>query len=640
MFMASLLRPFCYILINQCMKVAAIDIETTGLNARYDKILAIAIVTEEKEIVIDTSQYSQSEMIAMMERLRDNYDVVIAHNTKFDASFIYYSYGVLFRNLYCTMLGSQIIKNGHKGISHNLIACLKEYLNITDIESGHKDLMRQLYINHIPGTPLTPEMKDYVLSDTKYLIPMWKSQMERVKRLELDRIIKLENALTPVLIKMELGGCLIDVVKWKNMLKQYDTRLSVIVEELDIEVKRLAETVPTLQGGIYTRPRRVETIIQAGLFGDDTEITTQARGSINYGSSQQVIEFIERVDGITLEAVGIDNINTYLNEHPETKLGNFLGLLLQHREYSKMISTYGNKFLAKLDENNYIHTNYSQCRAMTGRLASSNPNLQNIPNGEIREFFTAKPDHKMITCDMSGAEVSLAADFSEEPLLLNALLHGTDMHSELASVSFSIIFGAPVEVSNSDEVIEVKGHSYPASKLRKVHKSVTFAKFYKAGANRIYQTLASFINDFHQPSDRITVARKISSALDKKMPKLTKYLSIKIKTAQQQGFLRGALGRVRFFDEEVYGEAANYPIQNANAEAMKMALIMIDKHLETLNYGRLVLNIHDEVVVEVPTAHSQALGNKIQEIMAWSLSYFLSTLKGGASINIKDHWEK
>lgn len=621
------------------MKIAAIDIETTGLSPVKDRVLAIAIVTDEKEVVIDTSEYTSSQVTQMLAKLRDEYDVVIAHNSKFDASFLYVQYGILFRNLYCTMLASQIIKNGHNE-KNDLLSCLGNYLGIHETASNHKTLMRQLYINHQFGTPLTTEMKDYVLDDTKYLIKLREAQMLRIKTLKMEKVIALENSLTPVLIKMELGGCLIDRAGWVEMLNEYEAKHDDVVERLDAEVTTLVEAIPALNGGIYTRLRLKEKVLQRGLFGMDKEIVTEAKGSLNYGSQQQVIEFIKRVDGVELEAVGIDDIKTYINEQTDSKLHKFLEILLEFREYEKMLTTYGTKLLQKVDNNGYIHTVYKQCKTKTGRLASASPNLQNIPNGKIREFFIAKPGHVMITSDMASAEIRIAADLSGDPLLVDNILHGADMHSQLASVSFSLIFGEPITITNSDTEILVKGEKYTAGKLRKIHKSVTFAKFYKAGANRIYQTLAEFINKFYSTNERILVARKVSKALDNEMPDLTKFLSGIIKKSAKQGFLRGPLGRIRFFPEEAYGEAANYPIQNANAEAMKIALIKIDKYLERAGYGRLVMNIHDEVVVECPEEHAQALANTVQEIMAWSLGYVMSTIKGEASVTIKPYWEK
>src|SRR5690606_35790292 len=110
-------------------------------------------------------------------------------------------------------------------------------------------------------------------------------------------------------------------------------------------------------------------------------------------------------------------------------------------------------------------------------------NLQNIPSdksgegGVVREYFIAPPKHKMITCDMSGAEIVLAADFSGDPLLVKSIEEGIDMHSELATISASIIYGRYTKISKSVEPIEIGGISIIPQEFRDIHKSVTFSKF-------------------------------------------------------------------------------------------------------------------------------------------------------------------
>jgi DNA polymerase-1 len=621
------------------MKIASIDLETTGLSPLTDKVTSIAIVTEGREVCIDVAEWGKDKVRASLSKLRD-YDVVIAHNAKFDASFIYTNFGILLDNLFCTMLASQIIQNG-KPFRHSLLACLSHYCGIKEVDTNHKKLMRQRYLNHRVGDRISEPMKEYVLSDTRYLEKLYNVQLKSINSNGLDRVMKLENSLIPVIIKMELHGCLINRAGWIEVLGKWEDIRESYVKQLDSLVLDLASQIPALAGGMYTRPRHTEVVFQGGLFGDSERIKTESKGSINYSSAAQVIEMIYRVDSVKLEKAGEDDLNTYINEHPESKLQDVLALLLEYREYDKLLSTYGAKFLKKLDANDRIHTNYSQCRTKTGRLASSGPNLQNIPGGKIREFFIASPGHKFITCDMSGAEISIAADFSGDPLLLASINDGVDMHSQLASRSFSIIFGKKVTINASEDMFQIGEHTFQHVKVRKDHKSVTFAKFYKAGVERIYKTLSSYINKYHPTKKkRLTIASRISKAFDKEVPILTKYLSDVIEKAQNEGYLRGALGRRRWFEGEVYGSAANFPIQNANAESMKMAMIVIDRYLEKTGYGRIIMNIHDEVVVEVLDEHAEVVAKKVKDYMAWSLSYFLKNVKGGATAKIMPHWEK
>lgn len=343
-------------------------------------------------------------------------------------------------------------------------------------------------------------------------------------------------------------------------------------------------------------------------------------------------------------------LTTYINERPNSKMRAFIETLLEYRVAAKRISTYGEKFLQQLDVSSRIHTGYTQTFTATGRLSSKAPNLQNIPSPEkgkphtdIRRFFIARPGYKLITCDMAGAEIAIAADYSQEPLILGALKDGIDMHSELATVSFKIITGDPnFKVSKSVVPVVINGQELIPQELRDTHKSVTFAKFYKGGAKRVYGVLAKYINMYHPEHERMNIAKQCSDALDLRMPKLSKYLDSMIKEAQKKGYLRSdKLGRIRFFPEDVYGEAANYPIQGTNANALKMAMVEIFLYFESCGFdGRIVMNIHDEVVCEVEETYAEEAGKKIKEIMSNSLSYFLKIIKGGAEYKVSNHWQK
>ncbi|KKN23844.1 hypothetical protein LCGC14_0901010, partial [marine sediment metagenome] len=503
--------------------VVALDIETTGLNPRTDKVISIAIVTRDSEEVIDVAQIGKAEVRKKLSALRE-YDYIIAHNAKFDAAFIYTNFGILYDNLFCTMLASQIIKNGNP-FGHNLLNCLQEYCSIEETNKEHKKLMRYRYIHHKYGTPITDSMKEYVLSDTKYLIPLYEEEMKQISLLKMEKVIALENKLVPAIIKMEIHGCLVDRKGWYKMLGKWEGIREGYLKTLDKELVNLASTIPALAGGKYTRPRHTEVIFQGDLFGYSKRIKTESKGSINFSSSSQLINLIKRVDGIELESVDEDSLQIYMNENPDTSLKKLINILLKYREYDKLLSTYGEKFLRKLDHNNYIHTNYSQCRTKTGRLASSSPNLQNIPGGDIRKFFIAAPGHQFITCDMDGAEISIAADFSGDPLLVSSIQDGIDMHSRLSSKSYSIIFGEDVTINNTEEELTVGKHTFKKVDLRKLHKNVTFAKFYKAGIERVYKTLSKYINLFHSgKKQRLSIASKVSKTIDNEMPVLTKSL--------------------------------------------------------------------------------------------------------------------
>jgi DNA polymerase I-like protein with 3'-5' exonuclease and polymerase domains len=687
--------------------VVGLDVETTGLQSWIDKVTLIMISTSSNIYILDTSKYHPQFITEVLQNMQFC-QVVVAHNAKFDCGFLYTNYGVLLRNWWCTQIASQLVVNGkqeYKG-KHSLPEVIERFLKEQlEFSEKNKKLLQKSFTSQYKLDNFTEKQLRYASDDVKFLIPLYRSQQRAVDNLQLKAIVTLENKLLPVLAKMESEGCFIDAVGWRNLIKEYwIPDLYAIEARLDDEVRKLNPS--------YGQ-RRVTVVTQTDLFGTPIETKIAGGDVINFASSEQVLqlfgrlgeevplvevteaeleakkkkkndklssnnnssnyslfvdmeisedelgegsEFIERDGKYWKPSLDEISLSTYVNERPKSRMKPFIKELLNYRIAAKRISTYGEKFLGMLDVNSCIHTGYTQTFTDTGRLSSKAPNLQNIPAPEkgkpetdIRRFFQARPGYKLITCDMAGAEVAIAADYSQEPLLLASLREGVDMHSQLASISYSIIFGQPVTISKSEEPFYINGHKLIPVELRDLHKSVVFAKFYKAGSKRIYSVLAEYINMFHSEESRLEIASQISQALDKRMPRLSKYLDSLIKKAQKEGFLRGSrLGRLRYFTEDAYGECANYPIQNSNAEALKMAMVEVFLYFESCGFdGRIVINVHDELLCEVKDDGLHGPGNdvneaaiKVKQIMATALSYFLKTIKGGASISIGDYWKK
>ena len=636
-----------------------LDIETNGLDPLVNDILLISITDcDGKELLLDTSKFSRSYFEELFLKIQSANCVVIGQNLKFDLQFIYHKYGVLLTNIWDTLLMSQCIHNG-KPFDHSLDEILLRELDINiDLELqgqnnnnpiNKKDLQMS-FVGMRVGQPFSKLQLYYAACDTKYLLPLYEKQLEQIKSLNLNIIQKLEHKLLPVLIKMELGGCRLDVGGWNTLIKNvWEPRLIQCKKLLDDELVKLSEITGITLPKKFSGERIPAQLVTYDLFGGKTTTLLEFGEVANFGSPKQLIELFnifgqvppqkKDKDGNISYSTDEGSLKTYLTENPRSIMAAFIAVLLDLREQAKLISTYGEEFLGKVDCNDYIHTSYSQCFTATGRLSSSAPNLQNIPKSEIRKFFLADPGHKMITSDMSSAEVRIAADYSGEPLLLQAVLDGEDLHSKLATLSYSIIFGQGFVVSNSTTPVMVKGHEFVPNSLRSTHKSVLFAKFYKGGAKRCYEILAKYINLFHK--NGLPVAQRISRKIDKTLPTLTLYLSGLINDAQNKGYLRGSVfQRIRYFDKDVYGDAANFPIQNTNAEANKVALIKIDEYLTETGYGRLVLNTHDEVACSVKNEYAEEASKVIERIMSDSLGYFLTTVPGGASCNIAEYWEQ
>lgn len=687
--------------------ITGYDSETTGLYPWHgDKLDLIQLSNQHENIyVLEVDKYSREDIIELLTSLSQV--KIVGHNIKFDSNFVLHWYGILFKDIHCTQDAARLIDNGRqKQLDFDLLSTTKRYLpqaKITDAKE--KKAMRTYFINPVVRKSLSqlPAIRarqlQYAAEDVEFLIPLYHEQLAIIHEKGLKTVYDEESRLTPVLSAMEVRGVLIDKNSWLKLVKEtWTPQLKEIETRLDEEAKRLLQAGYKITGrtdgvvqpagsglrtktdfhnaiqdrlGVETRADKrfirgngTKSIKQFDLWHTGTIVECGSPlDSINYASSDQLLnlwnDFGEPVptDQEGKQSVEESTITTYLTENPRSRLGDFIEILLEYREIAKLISTYGESFLAKLDKNNRIHTEYTQTRTETGRLSSKNPNLQNIPNSnhpdlvirlsrDIRRFFIADPDYAFITCDMEAAEVRIAADYSGEPLLIDALERGVDMHSDLAAVSFSIIFKQPIQVANTKETISIDGYSYALKDLRQDHKRVLFAKFYKAGARRVYSVLAKYINRHHPASAREDIAQQISNALDLRMPVLSKYLTGIIKKAQKQLFLVStSFGRIRYFPATVYGEAANYPIQGTNAEAIKVALLNSAKYLNTTGLGYLAMNVHDELgavvkrdFVSLECRENPAL--KIKEIMSDALGWFLKRIKGGASVSVDTKWRK
>lgn len=647
--------------------IVSLDLETTGLKGWKDSIDLIALKTDYGEYILEYAHYNENQLNWFFTRLARCHRVLV-HNAKFDGGFIFSHTGILLRNLTCTETLAEICENGNqkklrkkyqkRGAPFSLAMVLERWMDVKHKETKNKKFYQKSFTLGLDYNML-PELRrkqmEYAMEDVRYLRPLYDVLMARIDELKLHTICALEMKLIPILIKVEARGCLIDRQGWETLVPKYwKPELDTIEEKLDEEVKNLLLLFPE-KSFPYSLKRTRTTSVQFDIFGNSNSTEIVANDVINYSSPTQLVElfkFMEEeppVNEAGDPTVGEEALLVYLTEHGDSKLKNFIELLLEYRKIDKLISTYGDSFLSNLDSRGYIHTVYTQTKTETGRLSSKEPNLQNIPkppkgqpHKDIRRFFIANPGYKLITCDMTGAEISIAADYSGEDILLESLrLKDFDMHSALASISFSIIFDREFTVSKSEKPVEVDGFTYIPNDLRDTHKSVVFAKFYKGGAARVYGVLSEYINNHWAPGQRMDIASKISKALDEKMPKLSRYLSNMIRAAQKHGYLRSSkFGRIRFFDPEaVFGEAANYPIQGTNSEALKMAMCRLDPYMESIG-GHLVLNTHDETVYEVPDEHAEEAAKTINEEMSYSLSYFLSTVKGSASVKISQHWEK
>jgi DNA polymerase-1 len=279
-------------------------------------------------------------------------------------------------------------------------------------------------------------------------------------------------------------------------------------------------------------------------------------------------------------------------------------LLLEHRGLSKLKSTYCDKLPLSADASGRVHTTYGQAIAVTGRLSSSDPNLQNIPirtaeGRRIREAFIAPPGHRIVSADYSQIELRIMAHISEDSGLLDAFSRGEDIHRATASE----VFGVPVGDVTSEQ--------------RRYAKVINFGLIYGMSAFGLASNLGIERDAARSYIDRYFM----------RYPGVAKYMESTRAVAKRQGYVETVFGR-RLWLPEINSPngprrggaeraAINAPMQGTAADLIKLAMIAVAQWIDTNSLGtRMVMQVHDELVLEVPDAEVDLVRERIPALMA------------------------
>ncbi len=275
-------------------------------------------------------------------------------------------------------------------------------------------------------------------------------------------------------------------------------------------------------------------------------------------------------------------------------------LILQHRELHKLKSTYIDALPQLVAKDGRVHTSFNQAVAATGRLSSSDPNLQNIPirtplGREIRRAFIAEEGHLLLAADYSQVELRILAHISQDPDLIETFQRGADIHRATASKMFNI----PEAELTHDQ--------------RRAAKTINFGVLYGMSAFRLS-------NELNIPTAQ---AKDFIDAYFARYPKIQEYLDRTLQEARASGKVTTLFGRVRYIPEihnksfTVRGNAermaTNAPIQGTAADILKLAMIALDERLG--DDGRMLLTVHDEIVIEVSEAKVEKVAGIVKETM-------------------------
>ena len=346
--------------------------------------------------------------------------------------------------------------------------------------------------------------------------------------------------------------------------------------------------------------------IAARLIELETEAYVLAEGEFNLGSPKQIGQiFFEKLQLPVVKktpsgAPSTDEevLQKLAEDYPLPKL------LLEHRGLSKLKSTYTDKLPRMVNaQTGRVHTNYAQAVAVTGRLASNDPNLQNIPvrtaeGRRIREAFIAAPGHKLVSADYSQIELRIMAHISGDASLLRAFAQGEDIHRATAAEIFSV---TPLEVS-SDQ--------------RRVAKVINFGLIYGMSAFGLAANLG-----ITRDAAKLYIDRYFA-----RYPGVASYMDETRASAKEKGYVQTAFGR-RLWLPEINGgngprrqaaerAAINAPMQGTAADLIKMSMIAVQDWLEASKVGtRMIMQVHDELILEVPDSELSEVRKRLPELM-------------------------
>ncbi len=581
----------------------AFDTETTGIDPTFDKIVGFSMAVEEGEacyvplkhksqnrdlFALESDEIKQLDFATVAKHLApimtDKSILKIGHNIKFDMHFFAQVIGEdkeIFPIEDTAVLSYDLDSSEH---GHGMDELAEKFLSYKtihyeDVCGTGKDKITFDYV------PLDKAL-DYAAEDADITLRLYNVLKPRlIKEKKIAVYENYDRPLIAILQKMEKQGVMVDKQKLMNLSQEFDKKL----KEYEQEIYKLAGEEFNIGS-----PKQIGEI----LFGK-----LGAKGKKTATGAWQT---------------GADVLENLAAE------GNLLAAkILDWRGFSKLKSTYTDALLNLLDKDSRLHTTFNQTVVNTGRLASSNPNLQNIPirseeGKKIRECFIAKPGHKIIASDYSQVELRLLASVADVKGLKHAFEQGIDIHAATAAK----VFGVPYEEVDTN--------------MRRHAKAINFGIVY--GISQY--GLAKQIDVSNEE------AKKYIDAYFAQMPEIKKYMEQTTMFAHQYGYVMTPFGRkcsimgINDKNKRIVANAEraaiNAPIQGGAADIIKRAMIAVQRELEEGGYKtKMLLQVHDELVFEAPTDEVEKAASMIKKTMESVVDLAVPFV---AEVGIGDDW--
>lgn len=545
-------------------KEICFDTETTDIDANLAELVGMSFSWEKGTGYFVAVPAERDGVIAILERFRplfDNPEILwIGQNIKYDMIMLkWYGYA-LKGNIYDTMLANYVIDPDGKR-SMDMMAIKYLHYQPVSIETliGKKGKGQ----GTMRDAPLEA-VKEYAAEDADITLQLKAAFDPLLKEKQVDQVFeKVENPLVPVLVDMEYEGVNLDV----GFLKLYS-------KDLETDIRKAEENIYNHAGVKFNigSPKQLGEVLFEVMKIDAGQKKTKTG---QYATGEDILQKIRHKHQVVED-------------------------ILVYRELTKLKSTYVDSLPdLRNPKTNRLHTSYNQAVAVTGRLSSNNPNLQNIPirtdrGREIRKAFIPRDSgHRLVSADYSQIELRIVAAISGDENMIAAFKDNKDIHTATAAKVYGI-----------DEADVTKD-------MRRAAKAVNFGIIYGQSAFGLAENIGV----------SRTEAKTIIDNYFTQYPSIKKYMDGSVNFAKEHGYVQTVMGRKRWlkdiysanFTVRGYAErnAINMPIQGTAADMIKLAMIVVHRELKQRDdlKARMILQVHDELVFDVPE-------NEVEEVKA------------------------
>jgi DNA polymerase I-like protein with 3'-5' exonuclease and polymerase domains len=542
------------------LKVIGVDIETTGLDPHVDQVRLLQISSSSDFVYIFDMRKIKS-LSKLKQLFIAKKPVKVIHNAIFEQKFLKYQYGLDFGSIYDTMLANKLIYNG-----------LSRRNALQDLVKDELGLFidKSLQVSMWESEKLNEMQLEYAAKDAAVLLTIRELQIKKITKLGLIDIAKIEFDCTKATAEMEYNGMAIDNKALEEERVKLETLLSKLRDDL-----------------------------------------IEYFGYININSHQQVAKALSH-KGIYADSTSEKDLKVYIDKYPEIKT--FIDYKSISKIYSSTIESLQKNIHPKT---NRVHSSYNQFGAASGRMSCYNPNLQNVPRGDIRRIFRAPVGRKLIIADYSQIELRIIAQISKDETLIKAFRDYKDIHS----ITASVITKKDINVITKDD--------------RQKAKAVNFGLVYGMGARGLVKYAS---NSFNVEMTQVE-AEEIYHTFFKNYSGIKNWHEKVKSTSDNIDYIETLSGRKRFYqdDKRYYSELFNTPVQGTGADILKLALTYLFEKFTNTDV-KLVNCVHDEIIVECDEEMVEDIAGIVEAEMIRAGKRYVSLVPVLVDTVIADNW--